>query len=102
MHSTKSAIAPSGAHQSFTIPNNWDTPKFKIGDRVTYYDRHCLMTCTVRGMEYFGEVLPDYMGPAPDSGWYYYLLPDPNPTIQSSILADTYSQPIEETEIYRI
>lgn len=110
MHSTKStaAIAIAANHsvnfsQPFSIPNNWERPKFAIGDRVQYVDRHCLMTCTVRGMEYFPERLPSYSESRwPVGGWSYYLLPDLNPTIRPHILEDAFTQPVDETEITSI
>lgn len=106
MNNTKSAgaiaIAPSrseNSSQSFSTLNNWERPKFAIGDRVEYLDRHCLMVCTVRGLEYLPDELPAYMGHAPTGGWYYYLLPDFNPTVNPHILEDTFTQAVDETEI---
>lgn len=61
------------------------------------------MTCTVRGSEYIPDELPEYLGgKAPTGGWYYYLMPDANPTIYPHILDDAFSQPVDETEIVSI
>lgn len=109
MNNTKSggaiAIASSCSEnfsQSFSIPNNWPLPKFAIGDRVEYVDMHCLMTCTIRGLEYMPDELPNYAKYGKSGGWYYYLLPDFTPTIKRFILDDAFIQPVDESELTSI
>uniref|UniRef100_A0ACD5H3A5 Uncharacterized protein n=1 Tax=Desertifilum tharense IPPAS B-1220 TaxID=1781255 RepID=A0ACD5H3A5_9CYAN len=82
MNSTKRAGAIAiaanrftNSSQSFSIPNSWQLPKFRIGDRVQYMDRHCLMVCVIRGMEYFPNQPPNYLTLAGKKG--LVLLPTP-------------------------